>query len=361
MLKRQSSFVEPQFLREQATTWRNPEDERKRSRTKTVNPHNFRKNNSHLYPSSKPHDKKVENYWDENGFLIQKAAENTNRNVMRRSASVLSMHPNIRPTSKASAKNAIQTSRTNLSNTQRPAIRKRTKKEQAEATIRLSTRPKAQPQRQKSVQPRRVSTDFDGFIYRQTKSTKIRNQQPEPEKEHKIQMCEGSKSYLRKSQKAVTHSVYDLRNRDFAEESLSVSNDWSFSLKPKLRRNEYRLTNMDLKSEKERKAQKLETMRQQYDAELMQKIDNYPKHDFSQFAPNEGEDLYIPMKYQPDSVYLTRKRIDSKINELRPIIQANKEEIQWSKAKKGGSKKKDYMPKYIRTIDQILRPNRQRL
>ena len=174
-------------------------------------------------------------------------------------------------------------------------------------------------------------------------------------------MCEGSKSYLRKSQKAVSHSVYDLRNRDFAEESVSVSNDWSFSLKPKLRRNEYRLTNMDLKSEKERKAQKLETMRQQYDAELMQKIDNYPKHDFSQFAPNEGEDLYIPMKYQPDSVYLTRKRIDSKINELRPIIQANKEEIQWNKAKKGGSKKKDYMPKYIRTIDQILRPNRQRL
>lgn len=370
MLRRETSRSQAQVLRQQATLWREPQDDMVQLNSKKVNTQQFRKNNSHLYSNTKHVDKESNPIWDDQGCLLKKA-ERKQPGILRRSASVASFHKSIYPKQKFdnNTKNSKlqqfeDSSRFDDSESS-PSRSRLTRKQQEDSVIRLTKR--KNPVREKSVQPRLLSTDFEGFIHRQTNCSKARHQKPAPVPDYKIDISEGTKKLLQRSQKLSSHSIYNLKTKSKREEELEAQNqsESNFSVKPKIRKSEYRLANMNLEKEKELKEDRLALLRVKYDDEeglnLSEEKRVKPKlNQRSSSRYYQNEEPYIPQKYQPNSVYATRKRIEAKINEMRPILEADQEQITWSIKEKKNRKKtknKEYLPDYMKTINDVIRPS----
>lgn len=364
MLRRETSYSQVQALRQQATLWREPQDDAVQLNSRKINPQQFRKNNSHLYSNSKPADKESNPIWDDNGCLLKKTEKKPSG--LRRSASVASLHSTLY---------ADQKTHTNTRKAQQYDIdskfddsdgmtkKKLTKKQQQDSVLRLTT--KKTHAREKSVQPRLLSTDFEGFIHRQTDCVKAHNKKPKPVQDYKIDISEGTKKLLKRSQKLSSHSIYDLKPKDKRNDELEIQNrsESSLSARPKMKKQEWRLSNMNLEKERELKEDRMTILRAKINAEEGRYVEKKVKPKINSRSTTryyQDEEPYVPQKYQPNSVYQTRKRIETKIIEMRPILEAEQNELNWNTQEKKNKKKaknKEYLPDYMKTINDVIRPS----
>ena len=384
MLRRETRKPQNQTLREAASSWRNQNQEESLNlKTKRINPQQFRRSNSHLLTSRQETEKRYDLVWDENGCLIHKPVNVTTKpNFLKRSTSVLSMHSSILDQFEKERKNKernakperppldIRTHHTIkfIDAKVKPITRSKvTRKRQQETTSRLSTR--VIPVRQKSVQPKKLSSDFEGFMNRQTQSIKMHNKKHEEPPQYKFNISEGSKKVLRRSQSALSHSVYDIKKKEDTirprkSGNSSVTNNENDirkenKAKPKIiKREPGRLQNMDPEMEKifkeDRRKVLIASVRIE-DGSLQLPIGRQRKPIKPRKANNEP---YIPKRLQPDSVFETRRRIQEKINEMKPIIDANEEDIKWSaEARRKSNKKRNYLPNYIRSLSDMMVPD----
>ncbi|OHT14542.1 hypothetical protein TRFO_15081 [Tritrichomonas foetus] len=448
MLRRETKQPKNQTLRQAATSWRQQtHDEPLHLKTKRINPQQFRRSNSHLYTrtpnkSNNNENKANQSLWDENGCLIRSKNEigkSTKKPLLKRSASVNSIHPNIiknlthqtteRPPLDTKTHHTIKFTETRV----RPITRTRpTRKEQEDSTIRLATR--SLPKRERSVQPRRQSSDFQGFINRQNKSIKSHNRKPSPQKEYKIDFSEGTKKLLQKSTSSsvLSHSIYSIKKKEDpsrreqtnqtkkttpsknqnSNNNQKINNNTNTNnsnnttnntnknnnrnnknavvegnVRPKImKRSQNRLQDMDYDMEKVLKEDRRKiliasvriedgSMKLPSSARNQNPNESNSKQatnrDLSQSRKSNlssrrrsasvnssfsgmNKDSFVPRRYQPDSVYSTRMRIQEKINEMRPIIDADEDEIKYSAAaRRNSQKKRNYVPDYIRSFDMI--------
>lgn len=369
MIRRETGYNQVQALRQQATLWREPQDDAVQLNSRKINPQQFRKNNSHLYSNSK-HDDKENPIWDDNGCLLNKPEKKSSG--LKRSASVASLHSNLYPNQKSESnsrkvrKDEEDSYLDDSENeSKRLTTKQRQRKKQQDSILRLTT--KKTPQREKSVQPRLLSTDFEGFIHRQTDCVKAHNKKPKPVQNYKIDISEGTKKLLKRSQKLSSHSIYDLKPREKRDEEFEICSrsGSSLSARPKMKKQEWRLSNMDVEKERELKEDRMTILRAKIDAEenRSQKSNEKVKPKINSRSSSryyQNEEPYIPQKYQPNSVYQTRKRIELKINEMKPILEAEQNELNWNtQEKKNKNKKKirEYVPDYMQTINDVISPS----